>query len=78
MIEGKAYYPTIITQRSFEILQDLRRQFQFLLIGGWAVFLYTRALKSKDIDIVVEYEELGRGRKMLLTRSRLCRYRNSK
>jgi len=30
------------------------------LIGGWAVFISTGALKSKDIDIVVDYEELSK------------------
>ena len=41
-------------------LQSLRNKFKFILIGGWAVFLYTNALKSKDIDIIVEYGELGK------------------
>lgn len=52
------YYSNLITEKSFKILQDLRRQYKFILIGGWAVFLYTQALKSKDIDIVIDYEEL--------------------
>lgn len=54
------YYTDLITQESFEILKSLRRRYKFTLIGGWAVFLYTRSLKSKDIDIVVDYEEIGR------------------
>lgn len=52
------YYHDLITEKSFQILQDLRKKYQFILIGGWAIFLYTKSLKSKDIDIVVEYEEL--------------------
>ncbi len=54
------FYHDIITEKSFKFLQTLRGRYRFVLIGGWAVFLYTRSLKSKDIDIVVEYEELGK------------------
>lgn len=52
------YYHGLITEKSFQILQDLKRHYQFILIGGWAVFLYTKNLKSKDIDVVIEYGEL--------------------
>jgi len=34
---------------------DIRR---FVLIGGWAVWLYTQQLKSKDIDIVIDLPTL--------------------
>lgn len=52
------FYNNLATEKSFKVLQQLKRDFDFILIGGWAVFLYTRALKSKDIDIVVDYETL--------------------
>jgi len=52
------YYQNIITAKSFQILQELKRQYDFILIGGWAVFLYTHTLKSKDIDIIVDYPAL--------------------
>ena len=52
------FYHNLVTEKSFKILQDLKRKFDFILIGGWAIFLYTKALKSKDIDIVVDYNEL--------------------
>lgn len=52
------FYHNLITQKSFQLLQGLRKKYDFILIGGWAVFLYTNALKSKDIDIVLEYSEL--------------------
>jgi hypothetical protein len=52
------FYQNLITEKSFKILQDLKREFKFILIGDWAVFLYTKALKSKDIDLIIEYEEL--------------------
>lgn len=54
------FYHDIITQKSFAHLQELKRNFDFILIGGWAVFLYTRALKSKDIDIIIDYTVLAR------------------
>lgn len=53
-------YHDLITQKSWELLQELKRRHQFILIGGWAVYLYTQKLKSKDIDIIVEYKELER------------------
>ena len=56
------YYHDLITKKSFEFLQDLNRHFDFILIGGWAVWLYTRALKSKDIDIIIDYAVLGKMR----------------
>lgn len=59
------FYHEIITEKSFKILQDLKRRFDFILIGGWAVFLYTRTLKSKDIDIVVDYGQLAKLKRML-------------
>lgn len=52
------FYHTLITRKSFEALQDLNRKFDFILIGGWAIFLYTEALKSKDIDIILDFEGL--------------------
>lgn len=52
------FYHNLITEKSWQLLQTLKRKYKFILIGGWAVFLYTQALKSKDIDLVAEYEEL--------------------
>ena len=39
--------------KSFSVLLQLKKNYEFVLIGGWAVFLYTRAVESKDIDIVL-------------------------
>jgi hypothetical protein len=52
------YYHNLITEKSFEILQALKKELDFVLIGGWAVYFYTGALKSKDIDLVVDFNEL--------------------
>ena len=52
------YYHELVTQKSWEELQHLAKVADFVLIGGWAVYLYTRILKSKDIDIIIEFGEL--------------------
>lgn len=54
------YYHQLITEKSFQILQNLRQKHKFILIGGWAVFLFTHSLKSKDIDVIIDYEELSK------------------
>lgn len=59
------YYHNLITEKSFKTLQDFKRLYKFILIGGWAIFLYTKALKSKDIDVVIEYDELEKLKKNL-------------
>ena len=58
------YYHDVITQKSFAYLKELRKKYKFILIGGWAVYLYSQSLKSKDIDIIVDYDELARMREM--------------
>jgi hypothetical protein len=55
-----AFWNDPIVERSHAILLDLKGQFDFTLIGGWAVYLYTRALKSKDIDLIVDHATLSR------------------
>lgn len=53
------YYHDLVTERSWEALQTLRKRLDFLLIGGWAAYLYTKALKSKDIDLIVDFHQLA-------------------
>lgn len=57
------YYHQLITEKSWQILQQLRKKYQFVLIGGWAVFLYSKSLKSKDIDIIIDFQELDKLKK---------------
>ncbi len=70
------YYRDSVTEASWQLLTELKRQFNFCLIGGWAVWLYTRRLKSKDIDIVIRPEELSkiRGKYELFKNERLRKY----
>ena len=53
------YWDDLITQQSWLTLQQLNKKYKFVLIGGWAVFIYTKALKSKDIDIIVDFDVLA-------------------
>lgn len=75
-----AFYHDLITQKSWQVLLDLRKKYKFILIGGWAVFLYTKALKSKDIDLVVDYEELEKIRQefTVFKNERLKKYEGRK
>lgn len=57
------FYHDLITKKSLKTLQRLKREFDFVLIGGWAIYLYTKALKSKDIDIIINYEVLEKLKK---------------
>ena|SRR3989344_3807447 len=53
------FYHDLATNESWETLKAWRKQYGFMLIGGWAVWLYTKGLKSKDIDVVMDYEALA-------------------
>jgi hypothetical protein len=52
------FWSSILTEKSWKILQELAKEHKFILIGGWAVWLLTHQQKSKDIDIVVGLDEL--------------------
>ena len=54
----KGFYQKFITDRSFSILKQLKKDFDFVLIGGWAVYFFTQSLKSKDINIIVDFSKL--------------------
>ncbi len=53
------YWHDLLTEKSWKILQDLKGKFSFILIGGWAVYLWARTQKSKDIDIIVDLKTLA-------------------
>jgi len=55
------YWNELITGKSWEKLQELKKMgLGFTLIGGWAAWLYCKSQKSRDIDIIVGFEELAR------------------
>ena len=47
------FWNETLTQKSWNILLNLKN-FNFILIGGWAAYLWTKKHKSKDIDIALE------------------------
>lgn len=48
------FWNSLLTEKSWKILQDLsKKNFHFILIGGWAAYLWTNLHKSKDIDIIL-------------------------
>ncbi len=51
------YWHNQVTGQSWQVLQQLK--FPFVLIGGWAVYLWTGGAKSKDIDIIVDIQTLS-------------------
>lgn len=71
-----AYYHDLVTQKSWEELKKLNKNIDFILIGGWAVYLYANTLKSKDIDIIVNFDQLPIiGKHYLLSKNmRLSKY----
>ncbi len=54
------FWNDIATDRSWKALIGLRRGADFILIGGWACYLLAKAVKSKDIDIIVDFPTLDR------------------
>ncbi|MGB9635581.1 MAG: hypothetical protein ACPL0A_03830 [Candidatus Micrarchaeia archaeon] len=57
-MKPREFWNEIVTEKSWELLVALSKEYDFIVIGGWAAYLWTRVHKSKDIDIVVDYETL--------------------
>ncbi len=75
MNEKKEYWNTLLTEKSWEALQELRKKYDFILIGGWAAYLLAKQQKSKDIDIVVSIKELEKLKQKNITKNnRLKKY----
>ncbi len=70
------FWNSEITEESWVKLNELRREFNFVLIGGWAIYVYTKLHKSKDIDMIVDYDTLRilSGRYRLQKNERLRKY----
>ena len=54
----REFWNSLLTEKSWNLLQELKKEHSFILIGGWAVYLFTKQQKSKDIDIVIDIKEL--------------------
>lgn len=53
------FWNETLTAASWEKLKALSKEIDFVVIGGWAAYLWTGQHKSKDIDIIVDYETLS-------------------
>ncbi len=55
------FWNSALTEKSWKILLELKeKKLDFVLIGGWAAYMWTRLHKSKDIDIVIsDFNELA-------------------
>ncbi len=49
-----------VVERSWRVLGELKSFADFVLIGGWGVYLWTRKLKSRDIDVYIDQEDFYR------------------
>jgi len=49
-----------VVERSWRVLGELKGFADFVLIGGWGVYLWTRKLKSRDIDVYVDQKNFYR------------------
>ena len=48
------FLSSLLTEKSWSLLKELsKKDFKFIVIGGWAAYLWTKMHKSKDIDIIV-------------------------
>ena len=57
---NKEFWSEVVTRASWEKMQELSKNYDFIVIGGWSAYLWTKMHKSKDIDIIVDYEGLRR------------------
>ena len=55
------FWNNTLTEKSWKILLELKeKNFDFIVIGGWAAYLWTNLHKSKDIDIVIrDFKDLN-------------------
>lgn len=48
------FWNSLLTEKSWKLLQELKKEnFRFIVIGGWAAYLWTKQHKSKDIDVII-------------------------
>jgi len=55
-------------ERAWQVLGELKGLADFVLIGGWGVYLWTKKLKSRDIDIYIDQENFYKLQSELLQR----------
>lgn len=55
-------------EKSWQVLGELKGLADFILIGGWGVYMWTKKLKSRDIDIYIDQENFYKLQSELLQR----------
>jgi len=63
------FWNSQLTEKSWAVLQEIRKKYKFILIGGWAIYLWTKQQKSKGIDIIVDIQELQKLKKENLSKN---------
>lgn len=58
---------------SWRVLGTLRDLADFIVIGGWGVYFWTRKLKSRDIDIYIDQDNFYRLQGELLGRDHIVK-----
>lgn len=43
-----------LVEKSWQVLENLKTIADFVLIGGWGVYLWTKKLRSRDIDLYID------------------------
>lgn len=59
-MRGQEFWHESLTEQSFLRLQELSKEIDLCVIGGWSVWLWTRQHKSRDIDILVDFGGLAK------------------
>lgn len=62
------FWNDVATEKSWNVLIGLKGRAEFILIGGWACYMLTGAIKSKGIDIITDFSALERIRAMYRTK----------
>ena len=45
---NKEFWSEVVTRASWEKMQELSKNYDFIVIGGWSAYLWTKMHKSKD------------------------------
>jgi len=59
-MKAKEFWHESLTEESWKKLQELSKETDLTVIGGWSVWLWTKQHKSRDIDIIVDFHELAK------------------
>lgn len=58
LVVNMEFWNDVATDKSWRVLIRIGKKFSFVIIGGWACYLLTKAIKSKDIDIIADFDTL--------------------